>query len=121
MNLRTAILAAADSIQLHPKLFNFGSIGQPNVECNTPGCALGWIGLYTKAELHTSGNTYVHGLSSIMDVDAETFYNRMDKLPGFTAWRENAASCTESLRLYADKYHPLTVEQACPYETADAA
>ena len=119
MDLRFAILKAADSIQQFPKLFNFGSISCPDIGCGSPACALGWLGFYTKAKTYSRGHSYVNGLDSIVDVDSARFYRRMDALPGFRTWRTDAASCTKSLRLYADKYHPLTVEQECPYrETA---
>ena len=45
MNVREAILAAADHIETYPKKFSFASVEVPSRRsCGTPGCALGWIG-----------------------------------------------------------------------------
>ena len=49
MNIRQALLKAADSIEQHPKLFSFHSCELPN-ECGTPGCALGWLAVHLGKE-----------------------------------------------------------------------
>ena len=46
MNLRNAILQAADTIEQNPSLFEFTSVQRPDPECGTPACALGWIAAY---------------------------------------------------------------------------
>ena len=109
MNIRTAILKAADSIEQNPGLFGFGYISIPD-GCGTPGCALGWIGH------HLGHTTIISGVSEKMGCPLGTrsdfpggdtdfgFYDRMEELN--EDWKFSADNCAPALRLYADKYHP---------------
>ena len=113
MNIRQAILKAADSIEQYPKLFDYNSCKCPNYGCGTPGCALGWIGFHLGRAVKVNGarqGKFENGLDDIAsfttdDGDAVTFYNRMHGISRFS-WQKNAAKCAKALRLYADKYHP---------------
>lgn len=102
MNIYTAIMKAADTIERYPDSFSFGSCTVPKGhDCGTPGCALGWIAFYLG---HERG-------SRIVEIDAainrrSEFYDAMKQLsPGYASWIGNAATCAKTLRLYAAKYH----------------
>ena len=126
MNIRNAILKAADHIEANPSLFTFSEIFIPN-DCGTPGCALGWIGFFANAAKNMNNwwaNAYKDSprctLSAVTDddhpsemgIDQGVFYNRMDDLSKirhngrFVSWHHNAKECATSLRIYADEYHP---------------
>ncbi len=111
MNIRTAILKAADSIEQNPKMFWFSSISTP--DCGTPGCALGWVA-YHIGEGVLCGNSWdpwklgrrLGILENGKYMAGIGFYHRMDKLHGGYDWKDSAPECAKALRLYADKYHP---------------
>lgn len=120
MNLYQAILLAADHIERNPGEFNFNTCDLPDGPgCGTPGCALGWIGVFGGAKERGNGlycgialvafTDYSGGFESIgthnplMKITQSEFYDRMDALVG--SWKENAADCARALRLYANKYH----------------
>lgn len=112
--LRQAILSAADWIEKHPDEFDFSSISIPDRPgCGTPGCALGWIATFHG--YHEFGPIGI--AQKIMGVPgagyfseggegAIPFYDRMDEIAGEVNWRDAAKDCANTLRLYADKYHP---------------
>lgn len=104
MNVREAILAAADHIERHPGQFTFWSCSVPD-GCGAPGCAIGWIGHFMGAEHSAIGFRVAvkklgYGESEML------FYDRMDEIAGSRAWKQSAAACANTMRLYADKYHP---------------
>ena len=107
MNIREAILKAADYIEVHPAEFNFMSISIPKGGCGTPGCALGWIGHFAniRSGIDKAAKKAL-GLADQVD-----FYRRMDIMlcgsyPGPTTWRQDPKECARALRLYADRFHP---------------
>lgn len=119
MNIRDAILAAADKIESEPRRFNFDSICIPGITCGSPGCALGWI-----AAFHGDiGDTYsrswnssrMAGLLGLGSGGDNAFYSRMDRLEeehfGIDRhdkheWMWTARRCAAVMRIYADRYHP---------------
>ena len=110
MNIRQAILKAADSIEQNPTLFNFTSIQTPSADCGTPGCALGWIGFHLEvANVWWKSPKFYRllglrsGTENVDDAD-QHFYDRMDELQ--RVWGHDANVCALTLRLYANKYHP---------------
>jgi hypothetical protein len=109
LNIRTAILKAADHIERHPGDFSFKEHRYPaGAACGTPGCALGWIGFFAGLHQHgwdvTRTNEFL-GIPYDLHV-GNPFYERMDDLCGTTNWRFNVATCALGLRRYADKYFP---------------
>jgi hypothetical protein len=127
MNIRDAILKAADHIERNPAEFRFASIAIPGGPgCGTPGCALGWIGAFGGLEAACHG--FNRSANEMLELPSEflsgslhgptieyAFYNRMDALCGSISWRVSASECARSMRLYADKYHPATDK---PYDFA---
>ena len=126
MDIRQAILKAADWIEGHPSEFLFSSSSRPSHPgCGTPGCALGWIGtfLYADAELKP-WPSFGSCLPDLGFKDSLDFYcllseaeNGVKRNPtavdGPTHWTYGASwvykaeGCARALRLYADKYHPI--------------
>ena len=115
MNIRTAILKAADSIERHPELFDFDSTAIP--DCGTPGCALGWIafhlGEYAFNTMPHKWNTMKLGKALCLTDEASginwaglNFYRRLSCI--VSGWKDDASLCAKALRLYADKFHPET-------------
>lgn len=110
MNIRNAILSAANHIEQNPHLFDFMSVRVPENPCGTPGCAIGWIGHFAEV-----GGWVAHNVAPAMGLKAAAgdsdaaheFYRRMDAL-GKDGWRKDAEVCASALRLYADHYHPAT-------------
>lgn len=120
MEIRQAILKAADWIEKHPEQFSFGSIQVGG--CGSPGCALGWISHFGGA-IHGK-HYYNWAARDFMKLAPETqaacgallpeiraaeftFYNRMHVLK--RDWQWSAPDCAKGMRLYADKYHPAPI------------
>ncbi len=105
MNIRAAILEAADHIEANPALFKFFSTNVP--ECGTPGCAIGWIGHFFDAQ-QIGENVGVFS-ETILAIDETDFYIRMRDLQ--LGWMYGAEICAKTLRHYADKYYPSETER----------
>lgn len=112
MNIRNAILAAADHIEEHPALFNYHR-QVPTPDCGSPGCALGWISLLADEQRFAWGRSEQSEhtrpwkraeLFAWLGYDDGVFYDRMDALD--LGWKRTARQCAAAMRLYADKYHP---------------
>lgn len=113
MNIRNAILAAADHIERNPGEFNYHSIEVPRrAGCGTPGCAYGWIATFSQLDLedkrHEYGGKQIVALWGFQEkahfTEPTEFYSRMNEFSN--GWRGSASECAAALRLYADKYHP---------------
>lgn len=126
MEIYNAIMAASDQIEQRPESFDFHSMSVPN-NCGTPGCALGWIGVFLQVRKHPYRSEDYSNLNEIGhrmgiagdDPDAE-FYCRMDELMGlprlglrerwgYGPWSDNSRACASTLRRYAAKYHAPAV------------
>ena len=119
MNIRQAILRAADSIEQNPHLFEFHQTQCPDDGCGMPGCALGWIGHHLILPLNNSGGypqDFEGGLSVVghamgiedgpCDRSADgVFYDRLDEVAD-GHWTIDASICAKTLRKYADVWHP---------------
>lgn len=101
MDIRQAILKAAEQFDRAPHLFNYWKIKTP--ECGSPGCAIGWAATFREM------TGYVHEIcQKALGVSDTTFYNRMRDLD-YVVSACNAAEMATGLRLYADKYHPAPI------------
>lgn len=109
MNIREAILAAADHIERNPGEFDFHSLETPaGLSCGTPGCAIGWISFFMGKRREMGHVESWRAPLVAMGVGAygdDVFYRRMDAVL-HSRWHDNAADCAAALRLYAYKYHP---------------
>lgn len=103
MNIRQAILKAADHIECKPESYNFGSCSVPAL-CGSPGCMLGWIGHFAGAPVDSSIG---HAALNFLGVSSTEFYARIRSvsIDGYCAYLP-ADHVAHALRAYADKYHP---------------
>lgn len=121
MNIRQAILLAADHIERNPQLFKFEKVRVPR-DCGTPGCALGWIGYFMRLTIpfvgyeNTSTDVAIamglperHGKGAF--TNSGIFYDRMDSLRE-TTWMRCPMECAKTLRAYANRFHPAEVNFA---------
>lgn len=105
MDIRTAILKAADHIERNPETYSFHSNDKP--DCGTPGCMLGWVGVFLDVPARESAYTgsYMNrtamalGLQGMGDFlrFCEGYSNRK-KLYGFT---HDASEAATLLRAFA--------------------
>jgi hypothetical protein len=109
MNIRDAILEAAAHIERNPDDFNFHSIEKPS-HCGTPGCAIGWIGVF--AGIEEEHPSWLSAIKRQTGIDAHDFYKKMSDIQ--LGWIFEAASCAITMRLYADKYHPAERRDLIP-------
>lgn len=117
MNIRQAVLKAADHIESAPGDFDFCSVCVPHA-CGTPGCAVGWIQFYLghRSGRIINGSFLIDGLvvnENVCGSESE-FYSRMDGICAGRAWRKSAGACATTLRLYADGYHPAESRALIP-------
>jgi len=108
MEIREAILKAADWIQRYPSDFKYMENEIP--DCGMPGCAIGWIGHFLGVKRRNGFD--IDNVMKIMGLKYlhEFSRHRMDVLCGWESnWRNNADACAAGMRLYADKYHPAPV------------
>jgi hypothetical protein len=96
MNIRDAILKAADHIERNPREFDYWSTNTPEAPGRgTPGCALGWVACFMGESIGALDSSWNRAMR---------FYSEMDSLAH--GWMSSAPLCAKGLRLYADKYHP---------------
>ena len=100
MNIRTAILKAADSIEQNPKLYEFDSRTVP--PCGSPGCLFGWIGFHMGLKVDTLNWTVAEAMGL---TGTPSLYAFMNNVVGLD-YVFNAATAAKGLRLYANKYRP---------------
>ena len=107
MNIREAILKAADTLERHPDLWRWSNCHVP--DRGTPACAVGWIGHFAGCEV---GSGIVAAAKEKLGLPHDGyFYDLMDDLVGRPndlvgrPWSSDLALCVKGLRLYADKYH----------------
>lgn len=111
MNIRIAILRAADQIMHNPQTFDFDSCVRPD-GCGTPGCALGWISVFA----NRFGINPVRNAANLLLPDSRRpeaeFYDRMRMIETEHlgvhrgSWHHKAEVCARALRVYADLFHP---------------
>jgi hypothetical protein len=115
MDIREAILKAANQIERHPETFEFFSFDKPG--CGTPGCALGWIGAFMNFR-HDSVSYAADTAEQVLGIQEGDFYTRMHTVLGGgkldDRWTDDAAMCAWTLRGYADAYHPAAPRDAIP-------
>ncbi len=116
MNIRTAILKAADHIEQNPQLFNFCENRGPN-DCKTPGCFLGWVSFFMDIKIEDA----VSSCKDILGIEFNDLHTRMWALKREkkldATWNLSAQGCAIHARAYADKYHP--VETKLPASVTD--
>jgi len=111
VNIREAILRAADALEANPSLFKYHATRVP--ECGSPGCLVGLIACFagyapgTRVFAVTSGDE-PEAVKKWALPGHGALWERIHSLVNF----RGALSATpphllvEAMRLYADKYHP---------------
>lgn len=102
MEIYNAIMAAADHIEQNPSLWFFKNVRVP--DCNTPACAVGWIGHFAGINSGLS----IQDVCPLLNVRSDmAFYEQVDTVGvHLHSWTE-PAEVARGLRLYAARYHPL--------------
>jgi hypothetical protein len=111
MNIRDAILKAADHIQTHPKDYDFQSNHKPG--CGTPGCMFGWVGHFLNVKsVPAAWNPDKIWMDDVCKVLGHPcLWIALSSLDSshpdyMRAQLGDAAAAVNVLRAYADKYHP---------------
>lgn len=106
MEIRQAILKAAHQIEHDANSYDYMRSTKP--ECGSPGCMLGWIGVFSG-----SSSMLVSDISEeILGVSSDRFYARIRKLnPARLCACLSASEIPAILRAYADKYHPAEKQE----------
>lgn len=95
-----AVHATADLFDRRPDLYDFFEVEIP--ECGTPGCALGHIGRLSGL---TRDICVIDISLAVLGCEDHEFYCRMADLNIWPEpWTRCAATCAQTLRLYAEKY-----------------
>lgn len=115
MNIRQAVLLAADKIERTPDVYKFNAYKVPGADdggCGTPACMLGWIALYAGQQAGEEVHTVCERL---LGVGSTEFYARVRTVSGtgFCALL-GAKEVPAALRAYADKYHPAESRALIP-------
>ena len=108
MEIRQAILKAADSIENDPNLFDYSSLKVPDPGCGVPGCALGWIDFHLGMEKEAcmgKGDIVYKALG----IKHDAGFTHLTETVGHQKWMHSAKECAKALRQYADVHHPATV------------
>lgn len=92
-----AMHKAADHIERNPGDYNFFNTFVP--ECGTPGCLLGWVGLF----LGRKSGSNLEALE-VVGLEGMDFYDLVDEFTG-ELWLVKADLAAQGLRGYAEKYH----------------
>lgn len=107
MNIRQAILAAADHIERNPEQYDFNGLTVPEPGCQA--CMLGFVGMF----LGMSGATNNDVKRALNPEHVHGFYEILEGLLGNCSYVDSAGSAATALRRYADKYFPAA-EPAYP-------
>lgn len=104
MEIRAAILAAADHIERNPGAFDFWSTRLPG--CGTPGCALGWVAHFCGFKTGAKDQVWEFAERVLKLENPYLFYDALDEICGEREWRTDASECAKAMRAYADANHP---------------
>ena len=105
MDIRTAILKAADKFERYPALFYYYWTGKPN---GNKGCLLGWIGEVADvpAALGSYAGKVACDFLGISDDEFQIRCLRIGDEQNLGGWTTDATVAAQVMRFYADKYHP---------------
>jgi hypothetical protein len=101
--IRGAILKTADLFERKPHLYSYRNIEVP--ECGTPGCMLGYIGMYLGVKKGSFVKRDVSCGALGMEPEPTLYALGHENFAGYTS---DAAKAVSLLRAYANKYFPAT-------------
>lgn len=101
MNIRDAILKAADHIEREPRTYDFCGMYVPG--CGSVGCLWGWIGYFLGMPADTCNMAVANeiGIPSTGHL-----YRFGSEVLGDWSYQNDPKAAAKVLRLYADKYYP---------------
>lgn len=99
MNVRQAILAAADHIERNPASYEFYALYVPS-DTSCKACMLGWVGYMLG--MHGEPNNAVKRRLGLPAFDGYLLISETSGLRDFHCIEQ----VCKALRAYADKYHP---------------
>lgn len=109
MNIRQAILKTADLFDTSPEMYNFMNTSIPS-DCGSPGCVVGHVAAFMEV---SEDSIYGVECAEALGTTYHVFFNRMCSLTRHCrgTFTRNANVAAIGLRLYADKYHPVSTPQ----------
>lgn len=123
VDIRQAILNAADLIEKSPDRYDFYSNDKPG--CGTPGCMLGWIGHFMGVPASRGVLPYTAAVSRALGFEgASAHHEFVSQLldvchPLSLHPLIGKHEVSKSLRLYADKYHPAEAKASTDCKLPD--
>lgn len=121
MNVRQALLAAADRIEAHPQAYCFKYSNKP--DCGSPSCLMGWVGFFAevKDKNKRAGAASGYANQVAQEVLGLTgwahFVSLGSRLGAFSDYTQDSKLAAGMLRAYADKYHPAPVQTPPDWNT----
>jgi hypothetical protein len=118
MNIRQAVLKAADHIERNPHLYEFYRNEVP--ECGTPGCMLGWIGHFLGVKgsvgyevcpamgLGEGQDGFIRNGIHELAVEESKRTNQWANYAG------DAKTAARLMRLWVDRHHPAESRALIP-------
>lgn len=101
----TALMMAADKIEIEPHVYRFTTMTLPQIDkCGTVGCAIGWVLAFMGYKPDIEGFWTDEQVMEALGGDG-VFYKRMDGLAKRQNWMSHHEICATALRAYAHKYH----------------
>lgn len=113
MNVRQALLAAADHIEAKPQAYCFRNSNKP--DCGSPGCLMGWVGFFAEVKDKDNRDWAAPGYANQVAQEVlgltswSHFTNLGSQLGAFSNHTQDSKQAAGMLRAYADKYHPATL------------
>lgn len=107
MNIRTAILKAAEHIEKHPESYSFHRCSVPSAMTGeTTACAIGWIAYF--ADVGQQGRYVCSACEAVLGTTDWKFYEKLRLLSDSEdcSYTHDHEVCARTLRRYADEFHP---------------
>lgn len=108
MNVREAILKAADHIERQPTSYEYVTNSKP--DCGTPGCMAGWLGHFLGVEIGGAG-VYSEAVAKRLGYKLSTLldeFGRCDKSGYGYEHQISPLAAAATLRVFADKHYPAS-------------
>lgn len=121
MNVRQALLAAADHIEARPQAYCFKNSNKP--DCGSPGCLMGWVGFFAEVKDKDKRDWDTPGYANQVAKEVlglngwAHFFGLGSELGDFSKYTQDSKQAAGMLRAYADKYHPAPVQAPPDWNT----
>lgn len=121
MNVRQALLAAADHIEANPQAYCFNNSAKP--DCGSLGCLMGWVGVFAEVKDKNKRDRAAPGYANqvaqkVLGLTSWAhFVSLGSELGAFFNYTQDSKQAAGMLRAYADKYHPAPVQAPPDWNT----